>query len=165
MDGHLPISRYTLGADIGQGTGASPSAASGIDGSKGLKVLEYLNANLKPHEFAELVVALCGMMHGVVLGSESAGPTGETFCDRIMELGYRNVYRNEDEIMWKRRSGSEDKPGWYPSNKAKLKLLLEYMAAIYEKKLVNRSAIENALRKGTRGLPGGTTLTQFVEEC
>lgn len=146
-DGRLPASRYGVGGDISQGQGTTPSCLSGIDGPKGLKVLEYSNSTLDPKEFAVFALAVCGMLldaegQGAKLGWESAGPTGKAFENKVLELGYRNVYVNGEEIRWNSRyaaASAGEKYGWYPSNEAKLALLLSYKEALYERRLINRS--------------------------
>lgn len=143
-DGKLPAARYTIGTDISAGTGATPSCAAGINGDVSLKVLEYANPFIVEAEFAALVCALCEFMPGLdgsgaYLGWDSSGQQGTKFEQAILDLGYRNIYCNEDDLVKYTTGRVSRRPGWYGSNKQKYALLVDYRQALYERLLIDRS--------------------------
>ena len=70
---------------------------------------------------------------------EAPGP-GRNFGDRVMELGYRNIWRK------KSIDGKVNKiPGWWPTKDEKRSLYSEYRTALSTNKFINRSI--DALRE------------------
>ena len=137
-----PVSRYTAGADVSSGTGASNSGMSMQDALKGEKILEYLNPNIKPHPFARLCVALCRLFkdeegNGARLVWEKHGPGVSFGQDVTNALGYRNVYLHiNDGPLGKLYSNI---PGWSKDPKSNRKMFEQYSQALYDFSYVNRS--------------------------
>lgn len=152
-DGRVAPGVFAMGADISAGEGATPSCLSIVrargDGA-GQKVAEYENSTIKPEQFATLVAAL-GRMFSTEGGTparlvwEQAGPGG-TFGQRIVELGYHNIFMKTDDFDLKRIRS--DKPGWYPSVNNKRLLLEDYRAALTKGDFENKSkwALEQCLQ-------------------
>lgn len=139
----VPVMRCGGGADLSWGTGATPSCLSFINGTTGEKVLEYVNANMGPHDFAYVCVALCRLFkdedgEGARLCWEIQGP-GIVFGRKVVELGYRNIYYREDEDALGKMRTNNLTPGWNPTAKAAMGLLSPYQDALKYRKLVNRS--------------------------
>ena len=104
--------QFSVGADIAVGTGASNSTLHVIDNDTKETVATFACPNMRPHQFAELTVAFCLWMNEAYLIWESNGP-GKEFGQRVMELGYRNVYyrRQEDSL----KKTQTDVAGWWSS--------------------------------------------------
>ena len=142
--GNLPKDRkYAIGADIAAGTGSSNSVLSVGDCRTGEKVAELVTPNLRPDQLATYAVALgrwfCGSEDEATMIWEAPGP-GRNFGDRVMELGYRNIWRK------KSIDGKVNKiPGWWPTKDEKRSLYSEYRTALSTNKFINRSI--DALRE------------------
>ena len=142
--GNLPKDRkYAIGADIAAGTGSSNSVLSVGDCRTGEKVAELVTPNLRPAQLATYAVALgrwfCGSEDEATMIWEAPGP-GRNFGDRVMELGYRNIWRK------KSIDGKVNKiPGWWPTKDEKRSLYSEYRTALSTNKFINRSI--DALRE------------------
>ena len=142
--GNLPKDRkYAIGADIAAGTGSSNSVLSVGDCRTGEKVAELVTPNLRPDQLATYAVALgrwfCGSEDEATMIWEAPGP-GRNFGDRVMELGYRNIWRK------KSIDGKVNKiPGWWPTKAEKRSLYSEYRTALSTNKFINRSI--DALRE------------------
>jgi hypothetical protein len=142
--GELPTSSYTAGADISAGTGATCSTFSGIDALRGQKVLEYANPNLDPKDYATIAVALCQLLkdkhrNGAYFAWECAGPVGQVFGKRVVELNYTNFFRRRREF--KTLVEMTDEPGWYPGGGCKRALLHDYREALVKGLLLNPSEL------------------------
>lgn len=142
-----PGGSYGAGADVSYGLGATPSCLSMMDAEIGKKVMEYVNPNIEPKEFAELCVALCWLFKtsenlGALFAWEKQGP-GNIFSRRVVELGYRRIYykRNEHQLA----PNDTDFPGWYPSPDNRDDAIEEYAAALRTRQLINPS--ERALKE------------------
>lgn len=151
INGKPPFRYYGAGADISQGTGATNSTFSIVDGVTGEKVLEYASPNISPERFGVLAVGLCKFFanlsgEGAKLAWENHGP-GVAFGKMVWDgLGYRHVYYKTNETgLWKRVQS--DQPGWNPSGSSKLLLLRDYMEALVSGRCTNRSkeALEECL--------------------
>lgn len=144
-DGKPPLDRrYSLGADVSAGTGASNSALSGWDNKMLEKVLEYVNPFIRPEAFAKQAAAIGWWLGKAFLIWESGGP-GRQFGSRILELKYPRYYlRRREEAISKKIS---DIPGVAQTREVKAALLGEYRVAIEKKDGLNRSkeALEEAL--------------------
>ena len=142
--GDLPADRkYVIGADIAAGTGSSNSVLSVGDCKTGEKVAELVTPNLRPDQLATYAVALAkwfqGNSSGALLIWEAPGP-GRNFGDRVLELGYRNVWYKKEQ------TGKVSKiPGWWPTKDEKRVLYSEYRKALSTKHFINNSA--DALRE------------------
>ena len=142
--GNLPTDRkYVIGADIAAGTGSSNSVLAIGDCRTGEKVGELVTPNLRPDQLATYAVALgrwfCGPDKEALLIWEAPGP-GRNYGDRILELGYRNIWYKQDQ------SGKPSKiPGWWPTKDEKRSLYSDYRTALSTSHFINRSM--DALRE------------------
>jgi hypothetical protein len=138
---NMPTDRsYVVGVDIATGTGASNSVISVVDQKTGEKVAEYASSIVSPETLASQALAICKWFEGIegdgaFLIWEANGP-GRIFGERIIDLGYRNIYyrRNEQTLS----HDPTDIPGWFSSANTKLQLLGDYRRALSEGSLINR---------------------------
>jgi hypothetical protein len=142
--------RYSAGADIAAGTGATPSCFTVVNAQTGEKVLEYADPHIDAKVFAALCCAFCWLFkdregEGAIFAWEMQGP-GIGFGKRFLELGYRRIYfrKNEQKLSPK---GDPDTPGWYPSPDNKRVLIEDYHDALRKGEFLNRSipALEECL--------------------
>lgn len=96
---------------------------------------------MRPDQFASYVVALCkwfkgGEEEGAFLVWEANG-AGRLFGDKVVELGYRNIYRREAEGRIVGRPSAS--LGWASTKDNKVSLLGDYREAISKGLFVNRS--------------------------
>jgi len=104
---------YTMGCDIGTGTGSSDTAITVVDDSSRRKVFEFFSNGILPEEFAEKVVAPIYKAFVTALGvpfiSWDQGGPGIPFGAKILSLGSMQVYyyRHRDQ----RGSKVERRPG------------------------------------------------------
>jgi hypothetical protein len=141
LNGRPPDGEYAFGADVSAGTGATPSCLSAANCGTGEKVLEYVNAHIKPDAFAVLAVAVCKRFNNAILAWEHHGGPGVTFGNTLMgDCGYRNVYEQEDAIR-KKLGGrpSLGSPGWRPMGSAKNILIQQYALALENGEYTNPS--------------------------
>jgi hypothetical protein len=131
-----PSAPYAAGADVAQGTGATPSCLSIANARTGEKVLRYANAQIKPDRFALLCAALCRLFHNAVITWEHAGP-GVVFGKAITEeAGYWHLaLREEDEAT--ASQARVHRFGYAPSPKRKNSLLNRYYLALQKGEYVN----------------------------
>lgn len=133
--------RYVVAADIATGTGASNSVLSIGRASDKYKVGELATPYVRPEELATYAVALCRWLGDAYLIWESNG-SGRIFGDRVIELGYRELYwqRNERSMTKKVR----DVPGWPSTRESKRSLMGEYRRAIKRREVViqNQESME-----------------------
>lgn len=155
--GRFPSDRkYALGVDISMGTGASNSCISVADARTREKVAEYVSSNIKPQALAKVAVAMARwfgakpvqrrdiyaedaenrLVGGAFLIWESNGP-GRLFGDKVLELGYRDIYyRRKEKSLGQRQT---DIPGWAQTPESKLALLGDFRAALNDGSYVERS--------------------------
>ncbi len=139
--GNLPPDReYVVGADISTGTGYSNSVLTIGDKSTREKVGQMDSPTMSPEKLAVYAVALCRWLQtrdgvGAFLIWESNGP-GMIFGNKVIELGYRNIFYRSDEKKIGRKQS--DVPGWYSNKDSKKTLLAEYGAAIMNGDFVER---------------------------
>lgn len=128
--------KYSLGVDVSAGTGASNSCLAAYDMTTNCKILEYVNAHIRPEQFAKQAVAIAKWLGNAYLIWESGGP-GRQFGSRVVELGYGNIYlRRREEAL----SGKvSDIPGIVTTREGKTIFLGEYRAAVECGDCVNRS--------------------------
>ena len=142
--GNLPTDRkYVIGADIAAGTGSSNSVLAIGDCRTGEKVGELVTPHLRPDQLATYAVALgrwfCGPGKEALLIWEAPGP-GRNYGDRILELGYKNIWYKKDQ------TGKQAKiPGWWPTKDEKRSLYSDYRTALSTSHFINRSM--DALRE------------------
>lgn len=135
--GRMPKGReFVVAADTSAGTGSSNSTLSIGDRLTGEKIGEYVNPNIRPEAFAAHAVALCKWLNNAFLIWETNGP-GRTFGDKVLELGYRNIYWRRQEASLSRKQS--DIPGWNPTKDNKNSLLSDYYSALKTGRFINRS--------------------------
>lgn len=127
---------YTVGADISYGKGTTNSTLSIVNRKTGIKVGECVNANVEPHEWAKLAVAVCRWFNNAFLIWEENGP-GTIFRENVISSGYRNFFYRQNERKMGKPSG--DIPGWYNTPQTKHALLGEYQKALSQGKFINPS--------------------------
>lgn len=169
QDGKPLVSSYGAGADVGGGTGRTPSCLSITNGRIGEKVMEFQDSKMQAKEFATLAVALCRLFcdedgNGALLVWEHHGP-GAAFGQKVWEeLGYLRVYLGiKEDTLGQKRS---DKPGWNPTGPARLLLHTDYRAALWDGHFLNHSeqALDECLRFKHDG-KGSVEHTQYVNKA
>lgn len=138
-------STYKIGGDIGAGSGATPSCLSGGDALLGKKVMEYKFADppqARPANFARIASALCYLLadsegNPAQIAWDRGGPTGETFGNALIEIGFRHFWYWRDEFALNPKI--TDIPGWFPTTKGKKLLFEQYEEGLRTGKLVNPS--------------------------
>jgi hypothetical protein len=142
--GKFPLGMYFVGCDVAAGTGATPSCASVGRMPDGLKVAEYSNPFVSPEEFAAFVVSLSWLFdspagQGAHLIWEADGGTGAKFGQEVVDkYRYSNCYFRVDEFSTNKVRS--DKPGWYAHPVNRRTAIEDYRAALYQRRLINRSA-------------------------
>ncbi len=136
-----------VGADLGRGTGASPSCLSGINVRTGEKVFEWVDAHTDVQKVAYVACALCWMFQSDMgmpakMIWEKQGP-GANFGKKVEELGFRNFYMTEDDNPV--GASKAPKPGWQSSAEKNDALLEDYRSALALRQMTNRSEV--ALRE------------------
>jgi len=135
--GDLPFGRpnqrhnYIIAADPSYGLGSANSAAVIVDVNTHEQVGSWVDANTKPEEFADQLVALAHWIGGITdcyLIWESTGGCGSMMGQRITFQGYTNVYtqRREDSKTRKKTN----KYGWNATGNTKDALLGELGIAL-----------------------------------
>lgn len=141
-DGRPPRSMQAAGGiDISAGTGASNSCSAWGDMLTREKVAEYVDAWIKPEEFAKLTIAMAKWFNDAYLIWDGAG-AGGTFGQVIVDAGYRHFYyQRAEERLFKKDS---DTPGYFLNPKPKRNLLGLYRKALKDKTFIQRSADANS---------------------
>ncbi|MFX0136808.1 MAG: hypothetical protein ACFFDN_24435 [Candidatus Hodarchaeota archaeon] len=123
---------YVIGCDISFGRGSSNSVAEVYDVNTRELIIEVVDADLKPDEFAEYVIALCKWVGGVdepYLIWESNGGQGDSFKDTVVnDFYYSNCYMQRREDTKTRKK--TDKYGWRSNTQTKEWLFSSLDAAI-----------------------------------
>lgn len=122
---------YVVAADPSYGLGSANSAAIIIDVNTHEQIGSWADANTKPEEFADQLVALAYWIGGITecyVIWESTGGCGSMLGQRIVYQGYTNVYtqRREDSKTRKKTN----KYGWNATGKTKDALLGELGIAL-----------------------------------
>ena len=116
-DGKIPLGSYSMGADISAGTGGSYSSYSALfifDRRTGQQVFQWRSNRINQFDFASLAIFVGGLFHDAYFVPEVNGPIGTQFINRLVELGYPNIYMQ-------RRGGKSfidrtEKPGYWNSD-------------------------------------------------
>lgn len=139
-NGHLvpqPDGEYCMGVDVAVGTGASNSTFHIIDKKSMTTFATFAYPSIRPGQFAELAVAVARWCNDAYMVWEANGP-GREFGDRVMELGYLNVYfRRREESLSKQQT---DIPGWWSNggvDGSKRQLLGEYSRVLESGEFTN----------------------------
>ena len=143
--GYPPSDRsFVIGADISAGMGATNSCLTIGDKKTAEQVGQFACPRIKPSAFAVYAVALCRWLkgpdgQGAYLIWEANGP-GMEFRDRVLELGYRNIYyrRQEDQLNKKITM----MPGWWSTPGTKNSLLGAYRRVLIDNKYRVKSQAE-----------------------
>lgn len=140
----LPAGKYTLGADVSTGSGATNSCLSGINAATGEKILEYAAADIPPERFAPLCCALGWLLKDEYdspawFAWEHAGP-GQAFGGIVVGLNYPNIYCREGHQTLAGGKVSQV-PGWHCNNNTKRLLLDEYRMDLEGRHVINHSDI------------------------
>jgi len=135
--GGLPFGRpyqrhnYIIGIDPSYGLGSANSAACIYDINTKEQVGSWVDANTKPEDFADTVVAIAYWIGGVdypfLLWESNAG-CGQNFGSRIEYQCYSSVYTQRREDSKTRKKVK--KWGWASNAKSKEKLLGELGVAL-----------------------------------
>lgn len=139
-----PAGHYAMGADLATGGGATPSCLTITNCKTGEKVAEYTDARTAPKEMAPIATALCWAFQSIEgspakMAWEIPGP-GVSFGARVIELGFRHFYCRTFEAPHTMTRETSDRPGWVNNSPEVLReLLTDYMAALTEGLMVNRS--------------------------
>lgn len=147
-DAHGQIVRdrgFSIGADVSAGTGASNSALCVLDKKTGEKVAEFACPYIKASELAKYALGLArwfvgqdGDAGGAFVIWEANGH-GRDFGDKLLELGYRNIFFRVNEKTLRKKAS--DIPGWYSTRENKLTLISEYRRAAKDGDFIQRSAL------------------------
>ena len=149
----LPGDReYVAGVDIATGTGGSNSVVSVADRHTAEKVAELATPSVRPDVFAEMTLMLLRWFHDAYVIWEANGP-GRIFGDRLIELGYRNIYYRKSD--GKLPASSTQFPGWWASGTSKMSLLGDYRRALFSGDFLNRSKIALTECRQIVFAPGG----------
>jgi len=134
-DGKPEKAEYVIGGDVAAGTGASNSVWTVANKGSRCVVAEFVSPRVKPTKFAEVGVALSRWFHNAYLIWE-ANNHGRTVGDRVMELGYQNIYyrRKEDSFS----KNETDVPGFWTTEESKVALVAEYLRAIEVEEFTHR---------------------------
>jgi len=99
-----PLGTYAAGIDISAGTGGNYSSESAIVFWNTLtkeQVASFAINTVKPEPFAAFAVGACKWFHNAHMVPEVNGPLGQTFMNRVKELGYWNVYvRKSKDVIF-----------------------------------------------------------------
>jgi hypothetical protein len=151
-EGRVKPQKCGMGGDLSQGTGTTNSCLSVVACSTGDKLAAYVSPFLRPAQMALRAVALGWMFKNLegqpaAFAWEMQGP-GVVFGQRVIELGYRNVYyRRQEKAIGKPYVGKQMIPGWTPTPDNKLQVLSEYRSALAAGQFTNRDweALEECL--------------------
>jgi hypothetical protein len=131
--------RFAVAADIGAGVRATPSVLCVADRRLRQKVAELSTDGLFPDKFAELCVAVCRFFNDAFLIWESNGMSGQVFGNRVVALGYQNIYYRRDKRGLKHKLAKGIVPGWHATPENKDAVLGEYLRALANGAFINRS--------------------------
>ncbi len=135
---------FVIGADISAGMGATNSCLTIGDEKTNEQVGQFACPRISPSALAVYAVALCKWLkgpdgRGAYLIWEAPGP-GMEFRDRVLDLGYRDIYyrRQEDQLT----KTVTQVPGWWPTKNTKNSLLGAYRRALIDVKYHVKSRAE-----------------------
>ncbi len=131
---------YCWGADISQGSGATPSVLIVINRETGEQVGEYATPTVTPSDFAHVANAVgrlfAGKLEQAFACWEANGP-GNAFGKKLYgDLEYRRIYFREGKDVRKRPTYQ---PGWHSSTAGKIELFNDFRDALQTGRLVLRS--------------------------
>lgn len=134
----LPADRkYVMGVDIATGSGASNSVIAVYDRKTNEKVAEFADAYTRPEALAVLTCAAATLFHNAFVVPERNGP-GETYVPRLLETGYRSIYRQHEIAKVTRKVSPAF--GFYTTRSSKRPLYNNLREAMAGDQIINRSA-------------------------
>ena len=128
--------RYVIGFDVAEGTGASNSVACVFEELTGVQVAEYASTTIPAHEFGRFGVALARWFNTAYMIWECQGP-GRTFEREVISAGYRKYYN--ERIVRGTSVKRTNKPGWMPTKDAKRTMLTNFRKGLSDRICVIRS--------------------------
>ncbi len=140
----FPLMSAGAGADIGSGSGLTPSCLAVWNAGTGDKVLSYSDAKIYVPDFAILCVALLKMIRDKdgqhpLFGWEAQ--YGGAFARKIIEeCSYTRIYRRPPNELAARTGFVRDvdwAPGLNMSPAVKLMILEQYKDALFTKRIMN----------------------------
>lgn len=143
--GRVNPGKFTIGCDVAEGTGKTPSCLSIIDAVLCHKVGEFSHAGLSSYDFAVMASAI-GWFFSNEAGDpaticwETNGPGGKFGRTLVEDMRYPGAYRRwlkPPEVPKPRLS---DTPGWHSGKGSKRNLLEDFREAFETKRLIVRSA-------------------------
>lgn len=131
--------RCFIGGDISAGHGATPTCIPVFDATHQCKVAQYTDSFIDPIRAGMVMVALGWLFSdergfGARLIWELIGP-GYKAGEKIMDLGYTNVYFRTDEISIDKKISKI--PGWVPTAANKERVLRDYREALRTRDYLN----------------------------
>jgi hypothetical protein len=159
-------SEYKLGADVGAGTGATPTCFSVGDAVTGKKVAEWASARLTPENAVPVAIALCHLFSSpgglpAKLIFDATGQAGAGFKKALKESSFRHVWLYKGDELGL-NTQTTDQMGWYSNGANKYLLLSKYESALRQGHLVNPSeeAVKECLafEKTATTIEHGTSL-------
>jgi len=135
---------YSQGHDISAGTGASNSCIAGYDTITCTKAYQYVNAYVRPEDFARQSVAIAKWF-GDAFMIWGSGGVGRQFGSRVVDSGYGNfAMRKQEEALSHKQS---DIPGLVETKEVKLMFVGEYRNALERFLCINydRESMEETL--------------------
>jgi hypothetical protein len=133
------LAEYCIACDTSAGTGASNSVLTIGNIRTNEKIGEYVDAYIKPFEFARLAVSTAKLFNNAFLIWETNG-AGREFGDEVLRLGYKNIYyKMSGEGTYYTKM--TEIPGWFPTVNSKLSLLGTYRQALNEHTFIDRSVM------------------------
>lgn len=135
----MPEGKYTIGADVAMGSGATRSCLSVVDAATGDKVAEYTDPKIGEADFARLSAAICYMFHDAFFCWDKTGGPGAAFGTEFM-LWHTNIYYRINERPDTKNPTVSDSPGWSGNNpKDRYTLLEKYQEALGRHQFINHS--------------------------
>lgn len=151
---------FVVGVDVASGTGATNSVLSIVERRTGEKVAELATPHLSPDRMADLAVGVARWFNDAFLIWEVNGPGG-IFGQRVMDLGYRNVYYRTDEQSLVKTT--KPIPGWHASNQSRRTLFGTYLQALSGRTFINRSRTALEELRQYVYLPNGSVANSIAQ--
>jgi len=137
-----PRHSYVIGADVAEGIkGGCYSAAFVLDAAESRQVAEW-HGHVPPDQFGD-VLALLGLYYNTALLAPESWPgPGSVTTQRLLDLGYRNVWQRPAGL---RSNRTDDQLyGWETNVRTREKMLHNFAAAVrdFEVGLASKGLIE-----------------------
>lgn len=141
--------KYTIGADISKGQGASNSVLTVFCVDTGEKVAEWKSATIPPYDLARVAMALACWVGGIgrlpMIIWESQGPGWDFGRQIVQEYNYPKCWRDHPEGQ--RAKKPTMRLGWHSTRDKKEVVLGLYRRGLVQGKFINHSeaALDEAL--------------------